>query len=133
MRAGFYGHMYRLFAGLVPETEPRTVRNETEGWVRQSVSFMRAHYAEQITVGDAAKHVGIDRSHFTRTFTRAIGMPPMAYLQKLRMDRGSDLLRGTSLSVTEIALTVGYPDLYSFTRAFRNRFGMSPSKFREET
>jgi len=125
------GLIYRMFAGLIPEQEPETVRTETAGWVRQSITFMNAHYAEQITVADVAGQIGIDRSHFSRVFSQTVGMPPVKYLQKLRMDRGSDLLRGTSLSITEIALTIGYPDLYSFTRAFRNHFGTSPRKFRE--
>lgn len=127
-----YGLMYKMFAQLIPESEPGSARVEAGGWVRQSMMFMNAHYAEQITVGDVAKHIGIDRSHFSRTFSQTVGVSPMSYLQKLRMDRGCELLRGTSLSVTEIALTIGYPDLYSFTRAFRNRFGMSPKAFRED-
>lgn len=125
------GLMYRMFAGLAPEQEPETLRTEAGGWIRQSLTFMNAHYAEQITVADVARHIGIDRSHFSRMFTQTVGMPPVKYLQKLRMDRGSDLLRSTSLSITEIALTIGYPDLYSFTRAFRNQFGIPPRKFRE--
>jgi AraC-like DNA-binding protein len=63
-------------------------------------------------------------------FSAKLGISPMQYLQRLRMRGGANLLTETDLSVTEIALSLGYPDLYSFTRAYRKYYGTSPTEFR---
>jgi AraC-like DNA-binding protein len=51
---------------------------------------------------------------------------PTHDLIKLRMDRGGQLLLDTSMSVTDIALSAGCPDIYSFTRAYPRHFGEPP-------
>ncbi|MOA67458.1 DNA-binding transcriptional regulator AraC [compost metagenome] len=52
-------------------------------------------------------------------------------MQRLKMGKGAQLLRVTDKPVTEIALSIGYPDLYAFTRAFTSYFGLSPTKYRK--
>jgi AraC-like DNA-binding protein len=91
---------------------------------------MELHYTEAINVNQIAQDFGLNRSYVTTALTKRIGQSPGQYIQSLRLQKGARLLRETDLSVTEIALTVGYPDLYSFSRAFANVHGLSPSKFR---
>lgn len=122
--------MYHIFAKLIPEQEESPAPRTPDFWLRKSLDFIHTCYAEQITVNDIASYVNIHRTHFSKTFTEQVGVPPVKYLQNIRLDKASQLLKQTSLSVTEIALTVGYPDLFSFTRAFTRQFGVSPSRVR---
>lgn len=55
----------------------------------------------------------------------------MKYLQQIRMDKARKLLMDTNASITEIALSLGYPNLYSFTRAFKLYFKESPVTLRK--
>ncbi|OAB48439.1 hypothetical protein PBAT_02065 [Paenibacillus antarcticus] len=101
-----------------------------ENWVNEAVEFFQFHYTEQLSIERVARMIGVHRSHFTLTFTQRIGMSPQQYVQRLRMDRAKKLLYDQSLMVSEISLTVGYPDLYSFSRAFKKHTGCSPSEYR---
>lgn len=123
-------YMFRIFAKLLPEQEQTAAPRSPDFWLRKSLDFIHTCYAEQITVNDIAAYVNIHRTHFSKTFTDHVGIPPVKYLQNVRLDKATQLLKETSLSVTEIALTVGYPDLFSFTRAFTRQFGCSPSRVR---
>ncbi|MFK7694171.1 helix-turn-helix domain-containing protein [Paenibacillus sp. HJGM_3] len=93
-------------------------------------AYMKLHYREGITVQEAALHVKLNRSYFTQRFAERFGLPPREYLQRLRMEEARALLGTSDRSITEIALTVGYPDLYGFTRAFVREHAMSPTAYR---
>lgn len=123
------GCLYAIF-GELQSTHSVKLESEKEDWIARSVEFMRLHCCERITVEEVAHAAGIHRSYYSTKFAERIGMPPVKYMQKLRMDRAALLLSETELPITEIALTVGYPELYAFTRFFTHFYGMSPSKYR---
>lgn len=98
--------------------------------VERARTFIDTHCTEDITVEDVAHHVGLTRSHFSTVFARQFDVSPRQYLWSRRLERGRDLLRGTDLSVTEVALSVGFSDIYAFSHAYRRRFSSSPSSDR---
>ncbi|WP_281888779.1 AraC family transcriptional regulator [Paenibacillus sp. YYML68] len=100
-------------------------------WLDYCARYMQLHYAEPLRVDALAAEVGIHRSHFSFAFRERFGTSPKAYLTKLRMTKALELIRADRLSlIQEIALTVGYPDLFTFTRAFTRYYGMSPTEAR---
>lgn len=103
---------------------------EKQDWLVQVKEFFDLHYTEHIRVEDAAHHFGYHRSHLYAAFLKSYGMSPQRYLASKRLDRGAELLKTTSLSVTEIAYSLGYSELYAFTRAFTSYKGMSPRAYR---
>jgi AraC-like DNA-binding protein len=127
-----YSLMYRIFSKLLPDKDHEPPHTPSD-WVRKSLDFIHAYYAEKITVDDVAKYVRLHRTYLSKIFTKEVGVPPSRYLIQMRLDRGKQLLLESMLSVTEIALSVGYPDIYSFTRAFTRRFGLSPGGVRKQT
>ena len=70
-------------------------------------------------------------SNLMRVFRKATGQTPIEYLVRLRIQRAMDMLRNTDLTVTEIALEVGFNDSNYFTRQFRRILGESPRSFRQ--
>ncbi|MBD2860633.1 AraC family transcriptional regulator [Paenibacillus oceani] len=125
-RMMMYSWMYRLFHKLIPVRHSGSVAD----WVQRGIDYMQANFMESIGVSDVADYIGVHRTYLTRLFTKAIGMPPTAYLCKLRMEQAMYYLRETQLTVTAIAHSVGYPDIYTFTRAFSRYYGMSPRHFK---
>ncbi|HEY3379968.1 MAG TPA: AraC family transcriptional regulator [Armatimonadota bacterium] len=72
---------------------------------------------------------GYSHAHTTRVFQQGYGMPPLAYINALRVERAKLLLQDTSLPIAQVALQVGVDDPGYFTRLFRNYTAMSPSAF----
>ncbi len=74
----------------------------------------------------------MSRSNLMRVFRKATGQTPIEYLVRLRIQRAMELLRGTDLPITEIAMEVGFSDSNYFTRQFRKAAGETPSAFRRK-
>lgn len=73
----------------------------------------------------------MSRSNLMRVFRKATSQTPIEYLVRLRIQKAMDMLRNTDLSITEIALEVGFNDSNYFTRQFRRILGESPRAFRQ--
>jgi AraC-like DNA-binding protein len=66
-------------------------------------------------------------------FRHFLGVPPMAYLTRWRLQLGAQLLASTSQSVAQIAAQVGYESEPAFNRAFKREFASPPARFRTKT
>jgi transcriptional regulator GlxA family with amidase domain len=131
-------HFVLLLVGLFDEllAQSRQLGYENApntSWLQDSIEFMDTHYSNGIRIRDVARHASMTRSHFTRVFTEQRGCSPKAYLQQLRMEKAMHYLKETSFTLTEIALTISYPDAYSFSRAFQQHYGYPPSQARERS
>ncbi len=83
------------------------------------------------TVEELAARVGMSRAVFARRFSELVGVPPLAYLTRWRIELARRRLRDSSNSVAEIAAAVGYDSEFSFSRAFKREVGLPPSAYRE--
>jgi AraC family transcriptional regulator len=91
---------------------------------------LEEHLAEQIPVARLAELVRLSRYHFCRAFRQSFGISPHRYHANRRLERSKALLADPALSVTEIALDVGFRETSSFTTAFRKLFGRTPTEYR---
>ncbi len=80
---------------------------------------------------DLARHVGLSRSLLAERFVHFVGMPPMQYLAKWRMQLAAERLQGTRESLAEIAERLGYGSESAFSRAFKRLVGVPPATFRQ--
>ncbi|MDQ8737157.1 AraC family transcriptional regulator [Paenibacillus sp. LHD-38] len=122
--------LYCLFAALC-RTVPKAQSLETADWVKQSMSYIRQHALEGITVQQAARTAGMNRTYYSVAFAKKVGMSPNDFITQVRMDSAKRLLAETNASITEVAFTTGYSSLYAFTRTFKNRFSLTPTAYRE--
>jgi AraC-like DNA-binding protein len=81
-------------------------------------------------VEEMARAACYSHRQFHRLAVQSTGETPAAYRRRLRLDRGAALLLGERATVLEVALETGWQTHESFTRAFRARFGVTPSRFR---
>lgn len=77
-------------------------------------------------------HMCIGRASFYKKVKDETGSGIMKYVTKKRMQAAAELLKNSELSITEIALKVGYIDNQYFSRAFKQHLGSSPSSYRKE-
>ena len=98
--------------------------------VEKALSVVDRHFAADLSDDDVANQVGMSTSHFRFLFKQAVGKPFHQYLIATRLEKAKMMLEGSQGSVSEIAIAVGFAGLASFSRAFGQRFGMSPSEFK---
>jgi AraC-like DNA-binding protein len=89
--------------------------------------------AHDWTVADLARSCGLSRSAFAERFAARVGKAPASYLAHVRLDVAASLLRDTPTPVGLVAGKVGYSSEAAFSRAFRNRYGAPPARWRRET
>ena len=99
-----------------------------------SVALDRIHteYMNPLTVGELARQVGLDRSWFSSRFKARTGLSPGQYLLSFRLELAAELMQNHGQSVKCAANSVGYEDLYHFSRMFRRHFGLSPRAWRQK-
>jgi AraC-like DNA-binding protein len=90
------------------------------------------YYREDLTIEEIAKSMFLHPSYFSQVIKEELGLNALKYLNLYRMNKASQLLKTTELSVEEIASAVGYQNRHSFTRAFKNRFHSSPTQYKLE-
>ena len=100
--------------------------------IRRSVEHLRSNLTTAVSLSDLAAGVGLSPFHFARAFKKSTGTPPHRYLVRLRIERACDLLAQTGMSVSEIALEVGYESSQSLARAFAAEMGVNPARWRRE-
>ena len=94
--------------------------------------FLHAHYAEHITLEDIAAAGYVGKSSCTEIFKSHLHETPVNYLIHYRLDKAAQLLRTTTLSVTEIAYEVGFTSPSYFASIFRNNYRCSPTSYRNQ-
>ncbi|OXM87423.1 helix-turn-helix transcriptional regulator [Paenibacillus rigui] len=129
-RLSLFHQLFDRLSAHVPPAELPVHRSVT--WLQRGLEYMQIHYAEGITVERVAEYVGVDRTHFTKQFGKEVGMSPIQYMQQLKMNEAKLLLEQTAYTLTEIAQSVGYPDLFSFSKAFKKQVGLPPKSYRAQ-
>ena len=90
------------------------------------------YYREDLTIEEIAKSMFLHPSYFSQVIKEELGLNALKYLNLYRMNKASQLLKTTELSIKEISNAVGYENRHSFSRAFKNRFHSSPSEYKAE-
>lgn len=91
---------------------------------------LETHLTEPASLASLARLAKMTPNHFCTAFHRHIGVSPIEYLIRLRLEQARLLLRDRNRSIGEIAAAVGYEDPHYFAKLFRQRFGQPPSALR---
>lgn len=100
--------------------------------IARALSAMHGKPAAPWTTARLAREVNLSRATLIRRFTALVGVPPLAYLSRWRMDLAARELRLTGDPVSVIARRVGYESEFAFSRAFSRCRGKAPTRYRAE-
>jgi AraC family transcriptional regulator len=123
--SGFIGN---LVARHTSASEPRTRGALRKEVLKRLKDYALAHIDEPIEVAALAKIAGSSPFHFSRVFTRSVGMTPHRYVVRLRLQRAIELIRDGQLGLAEVAARTGFADQSHLSRWVRRVHGVSLTK-----
>ncbi|RED56565.1 helix-turn-helix transcriptional regulator [Cohnella lupini] len=120
------------FTPLASSEPVRFAPNEPMISLAQNVrGYIEQNYHLELSLSDLAQRVYVSPYHLAHVFKEEVGMSPIQYLIKCRIDEAKRLLVETDHSVRDIAMRVGYPNANYFNLLFSKLAGNSPGKFRK--
>ncbi len=124
-------HIGQLKAPLQAQAK----RSNTQKWLLSRLLMVKdhicQHFRETVTLEELALASGISTSHLNRSYRQCFGLTPQQFQLQLRMEEAQILLANPRLSLTEIALRLGYTDLAAFSNQFKKYHHQPPSRFRK--
>ena len=100
--------------------------------VGKALWYIESHFAGEISLDQVAAAGGVSRYYLSRAFAEATGFPVMQYVRARRLSEAARALAAGAPDILSVALATGYGSHEAFTRAFRDRFGVTPEAVRAE-
>lgn len=132
------GTLYEMLGIIVDEHLYSAVNSDTSissnkniPKLKRVLTFLRENYNIQLSLTDMAKAAGMSPKYFCYFFREMTGKTPVEYLNGYRIEKASQKLLNSDLSVTEIAFSCGFNDLSYFIKTFKAHKSISPAKFRK--
>ena len=101
-------------------------------FVSEIEAYLRTSYSLQFTLEEIARRFHITPAYLTRIFKRAYGMPPLAFLTSVRIEKSKQLIAShPALGFRTIAELVGYPDANYFSKLFKKSTGLTLPEYKE--
>lgn len=109
----------------------RLTLTENSDIVHKSITFMKNHLEDKLTLEDIAGSVNYSPTYFGALFKEKTSFSPIEYYNQLKIQRCCSLLQFTDLKMKEIAFKLGYYDAFHFSKAFSQEMGISPREYRK--
>ena len=124
-------HIQDLPHDHIPAYDPQVVLDESR--TKAAITYIMEHYEEPITLQDIADSIHISKSECCRCFKRCLQLTPFDYLLKYRIYSAVDLLAqdSSTLSISDIALKVGFNSSSYFNKLFKKYIGYTPSAYKK--
>jgi len=99
--------------------------------VMKVCDYVRRHLGQRLRLQELGEHVHVSASHLSYLFAETLGISPMEYVRRTRLEAAREMLLNTDLTVKEIAECIGYEDQSQLSRAFGQAEGISPIGYRK--
>lgn len=101
---------------------------------KYSQAFMlyvhNSYHLKELSIAGIANSMNLNPSYLSQVIKEELGVSPISYLKAFRLQKASVLLEVGNITVSEVVDLVGYSSLQSFSRAFKQQFGQTPSKYK---
>lgn len=130
---GIKSYLLQLVAALIPyctrNTEADAILTEHAKKLKEVLSYIDAHYMEELTISGLAGICFFSEYYFMRFFKKYMGMSCVQYIKNVRLERAADQFENGETNTLEVALACGFSNLSYFHREFKKKYGMTPKRF----
>lgn len=135
MKSHFCEFLIKLIRGGENISDKVSLKADARALAQSSLielikEYLKENIASPLSLDDICRRFYIGKSQLSVYFNRHLGKSPMAYFMFLKTEEAKKLLREENYSVSEIASILGYPDIHSFSRAFKRETGYSPTEYK---
>ncbi len=125
LKAYLYGILARIFGEEEEESD-----EYHRVYVNRFIEYCFEHYDEEFDYAELVAKFGFTPNYFRKIFKKLTDVTPWDFMKNVRMKKAKRMLSKSTLSVTEIAAAVGYPDPLYFSKCFKKEMGCSPTEYR---
>jgi len=94
--------------------------------------YIREHYQEDVQVGELAELVHMHPSYAGQIFKQEVGENVTDYLNRVRMEKASELLERTTMKIYEVSGAIGISDYRYFCKLFKSYTGFTPTQYKNK-
>lgn len=128
----YMGYLYLILASIIDKPSRTADTSNSKQYVKEALNYIKKNYSQPITITDISSALSLDRKYFSKIFKQQLQMTPNEYLINYRLAQACELMETTSLTIAEIAATVGYDNQFSFSRVFKKYKNISPSDYKKQ-
>ncbi|WP_256992423.1 AraC family transcriptional regulator [Paenibacillus sp. XY044] len=99
------------------------------GVLQDVFQYVDANLHRSVRMNELAAVVGVSEKYFISYFKKTVGITPGQYISQIKMNRARDYLYTKKYTIQQIAGFLGYPDPFTFSKAFKKYYNVPPSKF----
>lgn len=121
---------YSILFEIIESTLEQYSPTETQQKIAPAIEYISQNYNKNIRNDLLAEITGFSTVYFRKLFTRIMGVSPMTYAHQVRIEKAKEMLKSDYGTLSDVALSLGYSNSFNFSRDFKNRTGISPSKYK---
>lgn len=100
--------------------------------ISKALLYIQTNYNKTVTLEELAKISGYSKSRFSHLFAEETSSTPKSYQNNLRLNASREMLASTDKSIYEISFSCGFNDPFYFSRAFKQKYNLSPTQYRQQ-
>ena len=129
-RMQLHGLVEILFSYFMKHAKQKSVVKDSR--IAELLNYIQQHISDVITIDDLADKACLTKSHLIRSFSRTMGITPLQYILRKKIQHAQSLLLSTDMTVNRISEATGFNDVSYFIRLFKKNIGFTPQEYREK-
>ncbi len=120
---------YSIILQLLKQSNSLYVPSEKKQLLNPVIEYIAENYTQKIKNDTLADISGFSTVYFRKLFKEVYGISPIEYIKNLKIKKAKEMLHSDYGNISDIALSLGYQNIYDFSRDFKKHTGISPSKY----
>lgn len=124
--------LYGVISSLLKTAEPTYIRSSQKQKILPAIEYIAENYNKHIKNDELSSVANLSTVYFRKLFKEVMGVSPINYIQSVKMNKAQKILQSDYSSITDIAYSLGYNNVYEFSRDFKKYIGISPLKYSKQ-